>query len=184
MVCIGGWLLRFGIDWPGLHPFGRHITGPTGKLSVLDRDVCRGKATAENLHPNRDRHPVNPAVGDHAFLRRVVAGIGVSDKLIEGALIDGYGQAQERRITRHEKMLCRLGRAVVAGCEEANSENQKAIFHGARTANDPKLSDSPARRGPCMVGGKAEAGSTGRDAQASSLQRMVRRSSDSEGGIK
>ena len=51
------------------------------------------------------------------------------------------------------------------------------------TANDLKLSDSPARRGPCAEGGKAEAGSTGRDAQASSLQRMVRRSGDSEGVI-
>ena len=43
------------------------------------------------------------------------------------------------------------------------------------TPNDPKLSDSPARRDPCVEGGKAEAGSTGHDAQASSLERMVRR---------
>ena len=41
--------------------------------------------------------------------------------------------------------------------------------------NDPKLSDAPARRDPCAAGGKAEEGSTGHDAQASSLQRMVRR---------
>lgn len=43
--------------------------------------------------------------------------------------------------------------------------------------NDPKLSDSPARRGPCAGEGgegKAGAGSTGHDAQASSLQLMVR----------
>ena len=59
--------------------------------------------------------------------------------------------------------------------------NQKV--EDASAPNDPKLSDSPARRGPCAEGGKAEAGSTGRDAQASSLQRMVRRSGDSVGGI-
>ena len=46
---------------------------------------------------------------------------------------------------------------------------------GAQSPNDPKLSDSPARRDPCAEGGKAEAGSTGHDVQASSLQRMVRR---------
>ena len=42
---------------------------------------------------------------------------------------------------------------------------------------DPKLSDSPAWRDPCAGGGKAEEGSTGHDAQASSLERMVRRRS-------
>ena len=31
------------------------------------------------------------------------------------------------------------------------------LGRGARTPNDPKLSDSGVRRGTCMVGGKAEA---------------------------
>ena len=43
-----------------------------------------------------------------------------------------------------------------------------------KAPNDLKLSEPPARRDRCMAGGKAEAGSSGRDAQAGSLQRMVR----------
>ena len=43
------------------------------------------------------------------------------------------------------------------------------------TPNDPKLSDRRARRDGCVAGGKAEAGSSRRDAPAGSLQRMVRR---------
>ena len=54
---------------------------------------------------------------------------------------------------------------------------EKTVVHKKRgvAPNDPKLSDSPARRDRCTAGGKAEAGSSGRDAQASSLERMVRR---------
>jgi len=48
------------------------------------------------------------------------------------------------------------------------------LFSGqASDANDPKLSDSRSWRDGCMVGGKAEAGSSQRDSGA--LQCMVRR---------
>ena len=53
-------------------------------------------------------------------------------------------------------------------------KTKNKVSENVATPNDPKLSDSPARRDPCVEGGKAEAGSTGHDAQASSLQRMVR----------
>ena len=53
--------------------------------------------------------------------------------------------------------------------------NNRIDETGAQSPNDPKLSDAPARRDPCAEGGKAEEGSTGHDAQASSLERMVRR---------
>ena len=48
----------------------------------------------------------------------------------------------------------------------------KTSIHARReeTPNDLKLSDSGVRRGTCMVGGKAAAGSSGRDSRAGSLQ--------------
>ena len=61
---------------------------------------------------------------------------------------------------------------ALAGWNSINTETQQRVA----TPNDPKLSERRVRRDGCAAGGKAEAGSSRRDAPAGSLQRMVSRS--------
>ena len=57
------------------------------------------------------------------------------------------------------------------------------IVSERRTPNDPKLSDGGGLARPLHGGGKAAAEAAGVTDRSRSLQRMVRRCGDSEGGV-